>query len=72
MAEKADSRWRKALWISGDGQYALLAACNDEDSVTLWGNIEEAEKQKAFIDETGCGGRCTPKRHSIIDLSESP
>ena len=66
---KANRRWgKKAEWISGDGQFALLAPCKGIITVTLWGTRDEAEKEKTFIDETGCGGGCTPRLHEIVDL----
>jgi hypothetical protein len=63
----ARRRWgKKASWIQGDGQYALLAHCR-ELTVTLYPTRAEAEKQKEFIDSMACGGYCT-KDHEIIDL----
>lgn len=73
MADKAwrteaRKRWgKKAEWIQGDGQFALLAWCRVL-TVTLWPTIAEAEENKKFIDEMGCGGGCT-RNHEIIDLS---
>ena len=65
---EARRRWgRKAVWIQGDGQYALLAWCR-ELTVTLGATRAEAEKQKAEIDRTVCGGLCT-LNHKIIDFS---
>lgn len=73
MAEKAwlkeaKRRWgKKAVWITGDGQYALLAHCNNQLTITLWLTRDEAEEQKRFIDTMACGGNCT-RDHEIIDL----
>ena len=73
MADKswraeAKRRWgRKAAWIQGDGQFALLAWCRVL-TVTLWTTRTEAEEQKNCIDRTACGGGCTGD-HEIIDLS---
>jgi len=65
---EARRRWgSKAVWIDGDGQFALLAWCRVL-TVTLWPTRAEAEKQKKVIDETACGGGCTGN-HEIIDLS---
>lgn len=65
--KKAQERWgEEAEWITGDGQYALLAWCRVL-TVTLWSTRAEAEEQKRFIDEYACGGLCT-KNHEIIDL----
>ena len=68
--KEAKRRWgKKAEWIQGDGQFALLAWCRVL-TVTLWSTREEAEKQKGFIDEYACGGGCT-RQHEIVDLGES-
>jgi len=65
--EKAQRRWgKKAVWIQGDGQYALVAHCRAL-TVTLWPTMAEAHKQKEFIDKMACGGYCTTN-HEIIDL----
>ncbi len=65
--KEARKRWGKqAEWITGEGQFALLAWCRVL-TVTLWKTRDEAEEQKKFIDETGCGGLCT-RKHEIIDL----
>ena len=56
---KARKKWgRKAEWIEGEGQYALLAWCRVL-TVMLCQTIDEAEEKKKFIDEIGCGGNCT-------------
>jgi hypothetical protein len=66
--KEANRRWgKKAEWIQGDGQFALLAWCRVL-TVTLWPTMAEAEQSKKFIDELGCGGMCT-RKHEIIDLS---
>jgi hypothetical protein len=62
----AKKRWPKAEWIQGNGPYALLSWCKVL-TVTLWDSLESAEKQKKFIDLTGCGGGCW-KKHEIIKL----
>lgn len=65
----ATALWGKqAAWIEGNGQYALLAWCRTL-TVSLWQNIEEAERQKHQIDQTGCGGRCNG-HHEIVDLAK--
>ena len=57
----------KAAWITGQGDYALIAWCR-VTTITLWTTLEDAEKQKAWIDELACGGRCT-RRHEIIRIA---
>jgi hypothetical protein len=54
----------RAAWIDGTGDYALIAWCR-VPTVTLWGELTAAEQQKAIIDRTGCGGRCSG-RHEIV------
>ena len=70
---EAQKRWgKKAEWIEGDGQFALLARCRVL-TVTLWATMAEAEERKDFIDITECGGGCFgPSAHKIIDLGSSP
>jgi hypothetical protein len=63
---EARLRWPKVAWVEGNGRYALLAWC-DVLTVTLWSTEYEAQKQKRFIDRTGCCGECT-NRHEIVDL----
>lgn len=65
--KEARKRWgKRAAWIVGDGQFALLAWCRVL-TVTLWGTRQEAEASKGDIDATGCGGLCS-REHEIIDL----
>jgi hypothetical protein len=67
---KAKKKWgKKAAWIHGDGQFALLAPCRVL-TVTLWPTLEEATKEKERIDQGACGGQCNPARHSIVDMSK--
>ena len=68
--DKANNLWRKKVaWITGDGQFALLAPCRVL-TVTLWKTRDEAEKSKEGIDNLKCGGQCFPGLHRIVDLSE--
>jgi hypothetical protein len=67
--------WRRAVWITGEGPFALLARCPSGPTerrqaltVTLWPTLRDAEVQKAFIDRMGCGGRCWGD-HQIIKLA---
>jgi hypothetical protein len=64
---EARKRWSKeAEWIQGNGQFALLAWCRVL-TVTLCPTLEEAEKQKQFIDKYACGGLCSG-HHEIIAI----
>jgi hypothetical protein len=68
-----DSQWRKnaesswgntAVWIHGDGQFAVLHPCGDQLTVTLCATMIEAAKVKKDV----CGGRCVRSRHVITNL----
>lgn len=56
-----------AVWIQGDGQYAVLHPCSEELTVTLCATPAEAKKAKAIR----CGGACTRARHTITDLGHA-
>jgi hypothetical protein len=72
--KEAKTRWPRAYWINGNGQYALVADCRKAPerilTVTLWPSREEAEKAKAGIDAYACGGACV-KNHWIEDLAQA-
>jgi hypothetical protein len=59
----ARQRYRRALWIYGDGPYASLAHCGGL-TVLLFGTMEEALQAKALIDRCGCGHACQGDRLS--------
>lgn len=66
--KEAKRRWGKQVRdIQGDGQFALLSRCRAL-AVYLYSTRNEAEENKKFIDEIGCGGCCS-RAHEIIDLS---
>lgn len=65
---KAVRRWRQAVWITGNGRYALLAHC-DVLTITLWDTLEAAINSKEAIDNYACGHACY-KNHEIIDLNK--
>lgn len=67
--------WPRASWITGEGKYALIAYCHsgpttaDTWTITLWSDPAEAEKAKAEIDRSGCGGGCVfAAGHEIVEL----
>ena len=68
-SRRARNRWRWARWIHGTGAFALLAHCGVL-TVTLHETLAEAEKDKALIDRSACGGRCH-KDHEIVDLQNA-
>lgn len=57
----------RAAWVHGEGPVALIAWCN-VTTVTLWPSVDDAEKSLAFIDDHGCGARCT-RRHEIVRVA---
>jgi hypothetical protein len=64
---KAESKWgTTAVWIHGDGQFALLQPCSDQLTVTLCASMVDATRVKK---ETCCG-RCSKSRHVITDLAD--
>ncbi len=68
--EEAQKRWgKKAEWIQGNGQYALLA-WRRVLTVTLWPTKDQAEESKKDVDEMACGGGCI-RNHEIVDLGSS-
>lgn len=62
----AECIWPRAVWVAGEGRYALLAHCRVL-TVTLWSDSTKAEEQKAIIDRSACGGMCN-KAHEIVEL----
>jgi hypothetical protein len=67
----ARCRWPEAVWIAGNPPvsgpcFALLAHCRAL-TVTLWPDLAEAQKSKAVIDASACGGHCWGY-HVIIRL----
>lgn len=72
---KARCLWPRAIWIMGEGKYAVLAWCcgsygwmkgKKTLTVTLWETHEEAVKAMRQIDETGCGGKCSGDHEIIV------
>lgn len=59
--------WKRACWIDGNGEYALLAHCRVL-TVSLWTNLADAEASKRMIDGSACGGQCY-RRHEIIKIT---
>jgi hypothetical protein len=67
----AKCRYPDAAWVWGDPPaagpcFALLAHCRVL-TVTLWAAREDAEREKAVIDETACGGRCW-RAHEVVEM----
>jgi hypothetical protein len=62
----AESKWgTSAVWIHGDGQFAVLQPCSNELTVTLCGSLVDATRVK----KDTCCGRCFKSRHVITDLA---
>lgn len=62
----ANCVWPKTAWISGEGQYAVLAPCGAL-TISLYHRLDQAEEDQALIDLTGCGGLCHGD-HEIVQL----
>jgi hypothetical protein len=60
--------WKPVEWVHGDGPVALVAFCK-VTTVTLWPDVDHAERSRWFIDRFGCGGGCH-RDHAIVDLAE--
>lgn len=65
-ATMANCVWKRAAWIHGRGQFAVVAYCR-VTTVTLHDNIESATDAKRLIDGGACGGLCS-RNHEIIEL----
>lgn len=65
--------WPKAVWIIGEGDYAVLAWCGSGPrsghslTITLHEEAAQAEDAKAVIDAEGCGGRCQGL-HEVVKM----
>lgn len=55
-------------WIRGDGPYAVISWCHNQPTISLWDSLAEADRSKAFIDNTRCGGKCS-YRHELVMVS---
>jgi hypothetical protein len=67
----AKCRYPGAAWIWGDPPaagpcFCLLAWCRAL-TISLWPDRQSAERQKAVIDETACGGRCR-RAHEVVEM----
>lgn len=66
---KATQKCGRAQWLSGEGSFAVIAPYR-EFPFSLGATKEAAEKAKAHLDQTGCGGGLNPLLHEVVDLSE--
>lgn len=62
----ARKRWKRAVWIQGQGRWAVVAYCN-HTSVSLHIDRIDAVHSMAFIDRLGCGHQCQ-RVHALIDM----
>jgi len=63
----AEAKWgTTAVWINGDGRFAVLQPCSEQLTVTLCGSLVDAVRVKK---ETCCS-RCSKSRHMITDLGD--
>lgn len=64
---RAELKWgTTAVWIHGDGQFAVLQPCSDQLTVTLCGSLVDATRVK----KDTCCGRCSRSRHMTTDLAD--
>jgi hypothetical protein len=63
----ANSKWgTTAVWIHGDGRFAVLQPCSDQLTVSLCGSLVDAARLK----KDKCCSRCSKSRHMITDLGD--
>jgi len=63
----AKSKWgTRAVWIHGDGRFAVLQPCSEQLTVTLCGSLVDAGR----IKKETCCSRCFKSRHTITDLGD--
>jgi hypothetical protein len=63
----AESKWgRTAVWIHGDGQFAVLHPCREQLTVTLCATMVDAATAKKGV----CCSRCSKSRHTITNLAD--
>jgi hypothetical protein len=55
----------RAVYVSGEGEFALIAWCDGRPSVTLWSDLAARPRRKRAIDGGACGGRCCG-HHEIV------
>ena len=64
---RAESKWgTTAVWIHGDGRFAVLQPCSEQLTVTLCGSLIDAARLKKGT----CCSRCAKSRHMIADLGD--
>lgn len=62
--------WPHAIWITGEGPYALLARCRTL-TVTLYADPESSRTAQHGIDRSGCSGGCSRNHETIhLDLED--
>jgi len=66
----AECTWPDAVYVVGDGAYAVLARC-DLFTVSLYETSAEARRRKRGLDAKGCGKTCEG-RHELEVLVEEP
>src|SRR5262245_61005755 len=69
-------RWRRAIWVSGNGRFASVSLCAhsvgggryEDTTVQLYREHDAAVAAKRTIDATGCGNSCS-RNHFVTDLA---
>ena len=58
--------WHRAVWIWGNGPYAMIAWCG-ATTITLCPTFQVAECYLSHVDDAGCGSSCHDA-HEIIRI----
>lgn len=63
----ANCAFRRAIWVSGDGEWGTVSYCKAMTKVMLHKTEARAREKLSLIDNSACGGLCT-NRHEIVRL----
>jgi hypothetical protein len=67
----AGCRWRRTVWIQGNGPWASVSDCPRGTTVMLHATQAAAETARSQIDETACSGQCCgPAWHYVACLDD--
>lgn len=74
----AKCRWKKAIWVEGDGRWASVSLCPHSvgfnryqaTTVQLYDDRDEASRAKDRIDRLACGNSCS-RQHFIFDMAKA-
>jgi hypothetical protein len=66
--DRVSKEWKQIHSVTGDGPFAVIMPCGDSPRIMLHEKREDAERLKEWIDDSGCGEGCRPRRHQLVDL----